>query len=324
MKPPLRLPTGTLDLEEAIAESRTLNDGLERLLASQPSVHTIPATVVRRARREGRGVFPAPVYLPEARDLDVPGRNGPVKLRVLAPRNRVATGVYLHIHGGGWTLGAADLQDRDLAALADATGLVTASVEYRLAPEHPYPAGPDDCEDAAHWLVTAGAAALGTPSRFFIGGESAGAHLSVVTLLRLRDRHGLEAPFHAANLVYGSYDLSMTPSQRLWGDRNLILSGPILRYFGDAFLPGLAPEERRAPDISPLFADLRDMPPALFTVGTLDPLLDDTLFMEARWRAAGGGTTLHVWPESVHGFEVFPTKMAAAAKAAITEYLASA
>ena len=66
----------------------------------------------------------------------------------------------------------------------------------------------------------------------------------------------------------------MTPSQRLWGERNLILSTPILHYFGDMFLPGLGEEARRDPDISPLYADLRDMPPALFTVGTADPLLD--------------------------------------------------
>lgn len=320
-------PTPTpsaIDLEEAIAESRTLNEGLERLLASQPSVHTIPAAVVRAVRREGRGVFPAPMFLPEAREVSIAGRRGAVKLRVLAPRSRPATGVYLHLHGGGWMLGEADLQDRDLSALAEATGLLTASVEYRLAPEHPYPAGPDDCEDAARWLVTTGAAELGAPSRFFIGGESAGAHLSVVTLLRLRDRHGLGGAFRAANLVYGSYDLSMTPSQRLWGDRNLVLSDPILRYFYDAFLPGLSPEERRAPDISPLFADLRGMPPALFTVGTLDPLLDDTLFMEARWRAAGGSTKLHVWPESIHGFDAFPSRMSTAARATMAEYLTSA
>jgi acetyl esterase len=81
-------------------------------------------------------------------------------------------------------------------------------------------------------------------------------------------------------------------------------------------------EERRAPDISPLFADLRGLPPALFTVGTLDPLLDDTLFMDARWRAAGGRTELRVWPEAIHGFNAFPLRLGALANAAQYEFLA--
>ncbi len=316
------MPEPKLDLDAEIAESRAFNDGLERLLARQPSVHTVPAPVVRRARREGRGgVFAPLVLLPEARDVPIPGRNGALRVRVLAPTERAAIGVYLYMHGGGWVLGGADHQDRELLALANATGLVAASVEYRLAPEDPYPAGPDDCEDAARWLVAEGAAALGAPNRLFLGGESAGAHLAVTTLLRLRDRHGITGAFRGANLLYGGYDLSMSPSQRLWGERNLVLSGPILSYFGDCFVPHLDREARRAPDVSPLFADLRGMPPAIFTVGTLDPLLDDTLFMEARWRAAGNDAVLRVWPESVHGFDSFPTKMAAAANAAIVEYL---
>ena len=107
-------------------------------------------------------------------------------------------------------------------------------------------------------------------------------------------------------LQYGGFDLSMSPSQRLWGDRNLVLSGPIIAWFGDQFLPGLDREQRRDPDISPLFADLAAMPPAIFTVGTADPLLDDTLFMEARWRAAGHATELRIWPEAPHGFVSLP------------------
>ena len=128
-----------------------------------------------------------------------------------------------------------------------------------------------------------------------IGGDSAGGHLSAVTLLRLRDRHAITGAFAAANLIYGAFDLSMTPSQRLWGERNLILSTPILHYFGDMFLPGLGDEARRDPDISPLYAALHDMPPALFTVGTMDPLLDDSLFMHARWLASGArGRAAHL------------------------------
>jgi acetyl esterase/lipase len=154
-----------------------------------------------------------------------------------------------------------------------------------------------------------------------IGGDSAGAHLAAVTLLRLRDRHGLPDAFAAAVLQYGAFDLSMTPSQRLWGDRNFVLSGPIIEWFGDQFLPGYDLEQRRDPDISPLFADLRGMPPAIFTVGTEDALLDDTLFMEARWRTAGSETELRVWREAPHGFLNLPMRVADVALSAENGFL---
>lgn len=306
---------------EVAAETRAFNDRLEAMLALIPQAHQVPPAVVRAGRRAGRGTFPAPVYLPALRDLEIPGRAGPLKLRIARPA-AAARGIYLHLHGGGWMLGAADLQDPALAALADATGLVVASVDYRLAPEHPFPAGPDDCEDAARWLLAHGARELDAPPVYAIGGESAGAHLSVLTLLRLRDHGDLARSFAAANLVYGAFDLSLTPSQRLWGERNLVLSRPIIDYFATAFAPERTLEQRRAPEISPLYADLRGLVPALFTVGTLDPLLDDSLFMHARWCAAGNAGELRIWPDGVHGFNSFPLALGRLADAAMYAYIA--
>jgi acetyl esterase/lipase len=117
--------------------------------------------------------------------------------------------------------------------------------------------------------------------RIVIGGESAGAHLSAVSLLRLRDKHGFSG-FRGAALTYGCYDMTMTPSMARWGPRNLILSTPIVAWFIDNFVPE---GDRRQPDISPLYADLAAAA-ALFSVGSYDPLLDDTLFMQGRWLAA--------------------------------------
>jgi len=301
--------------ETLLAETRAFNAELERLLATMPSVHTLPPERTRRARREGRGIYPPPVFLARAQTLEIEGRAGPIALRIIAPERRPA-GAFLHIHGGGWTLGANDLQDPRLDRLANDTGLTVVSVGYRLSPEHPYPAAPDDCESAALWLLGAeGRGALAPAGPLAIGGDSAGAHLAAVTLLRLRDRHAITGAFAAAVLQYGAFDLSMTPSQRLWGERNLLLSTPILHYFGDMFVPGLGEEARRDPDISPLYADLRDLPPALFTVGTMDPLLDDSLFMHARWLASGAPAELRTWPEAIHGFNAFPLRVTAAARA---------
>jgi acetyl esterase len=302
-----------MEAKSQVDETRAFNAQLQQVLSTQPSLHTEAPAATRAARREGRSVFPAPVFHPQARDVQIPTRQGTILGRVLAP-DGAATGVYLHIHGGGWVLGDHDMQDALAWELVQATGMIAVSVGYRLAPEHPYPAGPDDCEDAARWLLDRGARDLDAPARYTIGGESAGAHLAVVTLLRLRDRYSIRGAFAGANLIYGVYDLSMTPSQRNWGERNLILSTPIMQWFGDQYLGNRDMEGRRDPDISPLYADLHDMPPALFEVGTADPLLDDTLFMEARWRSAGGATQLHVYEEAAHGFTAFPLSVSVDAR----------
>ena len=128
-------------------------------------------------------------------------------------------------------------------------------------------------------------------------------HLAAVTLLRMRDRHGFSG-FAAANFNYGCFDLGMTPSTRNFGERRLLINTPIIRRFNRMFVP---PEVQTSdPDVSPLYASLHDMPTALFSVGTLDPFLDDTLFMHARWIAAGNAADLAVYTGCPHGFNFFP------------------
>jgi acetyl esterase/lipase len=312
----------TSDPDTLLADTRAFNAELEQRLATIPAVNTVPPEESRRARREGRGIFPVPVYVPEARvvEIEAPGR--PISVRIIGPQERESRGTFLHLHGGGWTLGESDGQDLRLQRVARDTGLTVVSVNYRLAPENPYPAGPDDCEAAALWLLgDEGRAAVGAEGPRAIGGDSAGAQLTAATLLRLRDRHGITGAFDAAVLQYGSFDLSMSPSQRLWGERNFVLSTAIIAWFADQFLPGRTPEQRRDPDVSPLYADLSGMPPAIFTVGTADALIDDTLFMEARWRAAGHLTELRIWPEAPHGFISLPMTVADVALAAEHDFL---
>jgi acetyl esterase len=292
---------------DELEESRGLNAVIEQAMAQAPPVHTVDPAFTRKQQAEGAGLFLAPERLPHARTRTIAGPAGPMTLRVLEPEQ--VDGVYLHFHGGGWTIGAPDHQDPGLWRLATAANVAVVSAGYRLAPEHPFPAGPDDCEAAARWLVDHAAAEWGT-DKLVIGGESAGAHLSALTLLRLRDRHGAAGAFRGANLVFGVFDVSGTPSARRWGSRQLVLSTPIMEWFGANFAPDRSPEEQRHPDISPLYADLRELCPALFTVGDLDPLLDDSWFMASRWHCAGNDTELIVYPESVHGFVAFPVAIA--------------
>ena len=129
--------------KEAIAEDTAkLNDTLVQLMTGLPDWWNVGAETAREARRQGRGPFPPPVISSRARTIDITGRDGTtIPLRVIAPVARTS-GVYLHIHGGGWVLGSAALQDPLLERIADRTGLTVVSVEYRLAPEYPYPGGP--------------------------------------------------------------------------------------------------------------------------------------------------------------------------------------
>jgi acetyl esterase/lipase len=302
---------------EAIApETATLNQQMVKLLTGQPEWWNVGAGAFRAARRLGEGPFPAPVMSDRARTIIIPGRDGnEIPLRVIAPAN--PRGVYLHIHGGGWVLGGADMQDPMLERIADNTGQAVVSVEYRLAPEHPYPAGPDDCEDSAAWLVRNGKQEFGTDA-LTIGGESAGGHLSAVTVLRMRDRYGYTG-FRGANLVYGAFDMSLTPSQRQFGNTRLVLRTIDIQQFANAFLPTVT--DRRVPDISPLFAELNGLCPALFSVGTKDALLDDTLFMHARWIAAGNDAELAIYPGGAHGFTLFPNDLAKAATVKMDAFL---
>lgn len=292
------------------------NRQLAVTLRSVPGVWTQPPAVTRRAREEGRGTFGPLVLSNMAQNRTIDGPAGPLTVRTFVPET--ITGAYLFFHGGGWTLGAAHYADPMLETIARTARLAVLSLEYRLAPENPYPAGPDDCEAAAVWLTEHAKSEFGT-DRLMIGGESAGAHLSVVTLLRLRDKHGMR-PFSRANLVYGAYDMAGTPSVHQASDDTLVLPPDAIRWFNTQF--GIAGRERD-PDVSPIWADLDGMPSALFTVGTADPLLDDTLFMHARWVAAGNPAELAIYPGGVHGFNGFAYRQAAEANARITQFLAA-
>ncbi|MDP6606282.1 MAG: alpha/beta hydrolase [Dehalococcoidia bacterium] len=288
-------------------ETRAANALMAEQLAAAPPTHEQDPVAVRRARLEGTGRLPAPVRLDNGEDRSISGPAGDIPLRVFVPET--VNGVYLHIHGGGWVLGTHDQQDERLWETAQTANVAVVSAGYRLAPEDPYPAGPDDCETAATWLAEHAVSEFGSDV-LTIGGESAGGHLSAVTLLRMRDRHGFTG-FAGANLVYGAYDLGMTPSQTR-GTEAMVIPTATMEWFYDYFVPA---EQRRDPDVSPLYSELHDLPPALFTVGTLDPLLDDSLFMHQRWLAAGNDSELAVYPGGVHGFNGLPITIGTEANA---------
>lgn len=294
-------------------ETAAFNARLEAELAELPRMNTFPPDVVRAARAEGKGALPLGGPLEGSHWQEIPGApGGPGRVRVSEPEG-TPRGVYLHIHGGGWTVGSAEQYDKSNQAIARATGLRVASVAYRLAPEHPWPAQREDCMAAARWLLS------DTDLPVIIGGESAGGHLAAVTALGLR-AEGLDAQIRGVVMNYGVFDLRGTPSALNWGDRYLVLSTPVMEWFFDHVDPTC--EARQKADLSPIMADLANLPPALFQVGTEDPLLDDTLFMAQRWQAAGNATDLAVFPGGVHGYDMFDElEIAQAARQNVNDFI---
>jgi acetyl esterase len=316
-KPAIEVDPARFDRAGIDEETRSLNAGIVERLSSGPDMWSFTPAEIRAARAAGRGFFPLLPPDPDVETIGIPGPAGPIGARIIRPKTRAQRGVYLHFHGGGWMIGEARENDQRLRRHAENTGLATISVDYRLAPEHPHPAGPDDCEAAALWLLSDAAAGLDR-SFLAIGGESAGAHLSLATLIRLRDRHGL-TPFSAANLVAGIYDLAMTPSVRNWGEEKLILATRDISRMIDHFLSGGG--SAADPDVSPLHADLAGLPAALVTCGSLDLLIDDSLFLAARLAAAGNRARLSVHNGGCHVFQAFPTAMAERSLAEMDAFL---
>jgi len=293
--------------EAVPADTRALVDGM---IAQTKKGPRILGPSDRRA-------VPKEALSPRAKWRTIPGPGGrDLRLRVLAPDR--PKGLYLHLFSGGLVIGSADANDAMLERIIESTGMACVAPDYRLAPEHPYPAAWDDCEAAALWLVKNGKAEFGT-DKLTIGGESAGATLAVPTLIRMRDKHGYTG-FKGANLSYGNYDTSMSPSQIHVGALGAALTTAAIQACSDAYAPDVA--SRRNPDMSAIYADLRNLPPALLSVGTMDPFLDDSLFMYVRWIAAGNDAELAVYPGAPHGFNMMPLKDAKEGNARIDAFLA--
>jgi acetyl esterase/lipase len=292
------------DLAEAMGVNRRLaraprfrvRNRLEPLLM-QALLRASQVGANRRLRRQGLSVG--------ASWAPAPGRRVP--LRVIRPEGPVR-GVVLDIHGGGWAIGNARMDDPFNAALARACDVAVVSVDYRLAGATPIEGLLEDCLAAAVWLLESGPADL-KDKPVIIVGESAGAHLAAATLLQLKGRKDGLRRIAGAILYYGVYDLAGTESVRRAGPDTLVLHGPAMLSSLRLLTPGLEDKERRRPPLSPLYGDLEGLPPALMFVGDLDPLHDDTVRMAAKWSEVAP-VEAHRVPASPHGFIRFRTRLA--------------
>lgn len=264
------------------------------------------------------------VALPEIREFALPGPGGAMRARLYRPRPGPGNlPVLLYVHGGGWTFGDVDSHDRCMRLLAKESGAAVLGFDYRLAPEHPFPAALEDTRAALAWIRAHGRDLGLDPARIALGGDSAGANIALAALVAERDAGG--AKLAGATLFYGCYaPLHDTESHRRFGGGDFILSTTRMRWYWRNYL-GALPEDTAALAV-PLRADLRGLPRLFLNAAGLDPLLDDTILLAGRLAHAGTPFELDLVPGAVHGCmqQTAEEPAAAASLSRAAAYLAAA
>jgi len=271
------------------AETRSVNLAIVKMMTGMAEWWDIGAAKVREARRRGEGAFPAPAMSERARWIEIAGPAGPLKLRAVAPEK--SRGAYVHIHGGGHVLGAADQQDRLLEHIADSTGLTALSVEYRLAPEHPFPEPLDDCVAVYRALLEQGIA----PRDMVIAGDSAGGNLTMTTLIAARDA-GLPRPA-AAVCLSPATDLRLHDEEKWTTVPDDLLHPRAIKMFRESYIGSGDPED---PLMSPVLADLRGLPPLFLLAAEPEGLCEDVVRLARAAEQQGVDVRLHIEPRMWH------------------------
>jgi acetyl esterase len=264
-----------------------------------PRIHEVGAVAARRMTLAMRGVADLDTGpLAVLRDLEMPGpAGGTIALRLFDARETRAPGpVLVFFHGGGWVLGDLDSYEPPCAEIARMLDLPVVSVDYRLAPEHPWPAGPDDAEAAARWVADAPEALGLTPTALVLAGDSAGGTLTIVTTLALRDAPAA-VPVIAHWAIYPAADFTTHyPSYEDFG-QGYFLTRESIGWFGAHYAPDVT--DWRG---SPMVADLAGLPPALVTTASLDPIRDQGRAYAAGLVQAGVPVSFREAAGSIHGF----------------------
>jgi acetyl esterase len=273
---------------------------LDRQAASErPPLHRQSVEQARRFHLADAAVLNGEaVPVAAVTDRAVPGPAGPLPVRVYTPPGEPPFPIVVWFHGGGWVVGTLDTYDPLCRALAAAVPAVVVAVDYRLAPEHRYPAAVEDAYAATLWASRNAAGLGGAQHRLAVAGDSAGGNLAAAVALGARDRGGPAIAFQL--LVYPALDAAAdTPSWREKAE-GFHLTADGMRWYWDHYLGGA---DGRAPDASPLAAgSFGGLPPALVITAEHDPLRDEGEAYAARLRQAGVAASASRHPGVVHGF----------------------
>jgi acetyl esterase len=260
-----------------------------------PPLSSLPVDEGRKALDAFREMNGPGEDVAAVEDRLVPGPGGDIPVRIYRPEAGTTLPVVVFFHGGGWVLGNIETHDGTCRALANRSGAVVVSVDYRLAPEAPFPAAVDDCITVTRWVHANGAELGVDPSRLAVAGDSAGGNLAAVVSLAARDG-GPAIAFQL--LIYPAVDAHMTAASIKENGEGYFLTETDMVWFYGHYAPDR--DDWRA---SPLLAkDLSGLPPALVITAGYDPLRDEGEAYAERLREAGVEVTLKREPDLVHGF----------------------
>ena len=267
--------------------------------ADRPPLQTMPASEARAlaAQDNARSDLPAePIAF--RRDLDIPAPHGSIAARFYDPQEvREEIGpLIVFIHGGGFVLGDLDTYDSAATAIANGIGLPLVSIAYRLAPDHPWPAAPDDCEAALRWIAEQPDLFGRRCTSIALAGDSAGATLSIVSAMALRETPAA-LPVTAIWALYPATDLRRRyPSTERFAEGHM-LTADLLRWFNECYAPDF--RHWRA---SPAHGLLTGLPPVLVSTSSLDPLLDQGRAFAKALIEAGGTVSYDEAAGTIHGW----------------------
>ena len=268
-----------------------------------PPTHTLTPAEARKFYRERRALTqPDPAEVAQVRELQADGPHGPIPLRLYRPLGSAASAllpVLVYYHGGGWTIGDLDTHDSLCRELCNGAGCAVVAVDYRMGPEHRFPAAVDDVLAATRW-VRREAAALGVDAqRLAVGGDSAGGNLAAVVAIAARDAGDLPVAWQL--LIYPATDMRRIHPSHTTNGQGYVLTRDTIGYFHDHYIADAAQDlDWRA---SPLLReDLAGLPPALVLTAGYDPLRDEGLDYARALTAAGNRASYVCFERQIHGF----------------------
>jgi acetyl esterase len=269
------------------------------LMPAMPDFNTLDLAVVRAGMAAGTLNTGEPEAVAKIENRTIPGPAGQIPVRVYTPSGAGPHPGLVFFHGGGFVLCNLDTHDGTCRSLANGAGCVVVSVDYRLAPEHRYPAAPEDCYAATQWVAKNGSELGIDVARIAVAGDSAGGNLSAVTALIARDRGGPALRFQL--MIYPVTDFAFdTPSYRENGE-GYFLTGGMMGWFRDKYLAD--PKHALESYAAPLRAqNLANLPPGLCITAEYDPLRDEGEAYAERLREAGVDCRTTRYPGMFHGF----------------------
>ena len=289
-----------------VADGGAFDEGVARLLGlismpgGPPSVEALRSRSPVIAELKGP---PEPVHTVE--DLSIVGPGGDLALRLYHPGGAAPRPLLVYLHGGGWVIGDLEIQDGLCRNLANRSGCAVLSVDYRLAPEHPYPAALDDAWAVLEWTAANAERLDVDAGRIAIGGDSAGGNLAAAAAVRARDRG---APtLRACVVLCGVTDCRTDDRSMVELAEGYFVTRERMAWYWDQYAP--AGIDRTAPELSPLRADLTGLPPTVVVTAGLDPLRDQGADFARACCDAGVDTVLIHRPGTIHGFLGFPAAL---------------